>query len=227
MSDESSYSIQRDEVLELLWTERERSGCVHCSDLASLSVEADGSWDEITAEMSRAGLVRVEGETLVLTADGETLARQVVRRHRLAEVLFNQVFELPMEETERTACGIEHVLSAAATDAVCSFLGHPPTCPHGLPIAPGECCRRLRDPLRPLLRRLTDVSPGRSATIAFIAPRGAERLDSLTDLGLLPGTVIVVRQQSPAIVVEIDHTLLALDADVAQSILVREACAHT
>ena len=71
-----------------------------------------------------------EGE-LELTETGDAQARQIVRRHRLAEVLFHQVLELPMEVTEAEACRVEHVLTPQATAAVCSFLGHPPLCPHG------------------------------------------------------------------------------------------------
>jgi DtxR family Mn-dependent transcriptional regulator len=31
-------------------------------------------------------------------------------------------------------------LSPEATDKICTFLGHPRTCPHGAPIPPGPCC---------------------------------------------------------------------------------------
>ena len=42
---------------------------------------------------------------------------------------------------EEQACKFEHILSAEATERICSFLGHPKTCPHGAPIPPGACCR--------------------------------------------------------------------------------------
>jgi len=34
----------------------------------------------------------------------------------------------------------EHILSAGATDKICTFLGHPTTCPHGAPIPRRPCC---------------------------------------------------------------------------------------
>jgi len=43
-------------------------------------------------------------------------------------------------EIEQQACKFEHILSPEATDKICTFLGHPRTCPHGAPIPPGQCC---------------------------------------------------------------------------------------
>ena len=40
-------------------------------------------------------------------------------------------------EIEQQACKFEHILSPEATDKICTFLGHPRTCPHGAPIPPG------------------------------------------------------------------------------------------
>jgi Mn-dependent DtxR family transcriptional regulator len=43
-------------------------------------------------------------------------------------------------EIEQQACKFEHILSPEATDKICTFLGHPRTCPHGAPIPRGGCC---------------------------------------------------------------------------------------
>ena len=77
------------------------------------------------------------------TARGRQRAADVIRRHRLAERLFTEALNIQDEaEVEEQACKFEHILSAEATDKICSFLGHPETCPHGSPIPPGPCCER-------------------------------------------------------------------------------------
>jgi Mn-dependent DtxR family transcriptional regulator len=48
-------------------------------------------------------------------------------------------------EIEQQACKFEHILSPEATDKICTFLGHPKTCPHGAPIPPGKCCGKSSD----------------------------------------------------------------------------------
>jgi putative ABC transport system ATP-binding protein len=84
-----------------------------------------------------------DGSMIVeLTSRGRERAGSVIRRHRLAERLFTDSLAMDSEsEIEQQACKFEHILSPEATDKICTFLGHPRTCPHGAPIPPGECCR--------------------------------------------------------------------------------------
>ena len=78
-----------------------------------------------------------------LTERGKKRAADVIRRHRLAERLFTDSLAMDSEsEIEQQACKFEHILSPEATDKICTFLGHPRTCPHGAPIPPGQCCGR-------------------------------------------------------------------------------------
>jgi putative ABC transport system ATP-binding protein len=76
-----------------------------------------------------------------LTERGRQRAADIIRRHRLAERLFTDSLALESEsEIEQQACKFEHILSPEATDKICTFLGHPKTCPHGAPIPKGNCC---------------------------------------------------------------------------------------
>jgi putative ABC transport system ATP-binding protein len=78
-----------------------------------------------------------------LTPRGRERAGSIIRRHRLAERLFTDSLAMDSEsEIEQQACKFEHILSPEATDKICTFLGHPRTCPHGTPIPPGACCGR-------------------------------------------------------------------------------------
>jgi len=83
-----------------------------------------------------------DGSMIVeLTARGRQKAADIIRRHRLAERLFTDSLAMDSEtEIEQQACKFEHILSPEATDKICTFLGHPRTCPHGAPIPPGACC---------------------------------------------------------------------------------------
>jgi putative ABC transport system ATP-binding protein len=83
-----------------------------------------------------------DGSLIVeLTPRGLERAGSIIRRHRLAERLFTDSLAMDSEsEIEQQACKFEHILSPEATDKICTFLGHPRTCPHGAPIPPGLCC---------------------------------------------------------------------------------------
>src|SRR5438132_4559996 len=83
-----------------------------------------------------------DGSMIVeLTPRGRQRAADIIRRHRLAERLFTDSLALDSAtEFEQQPAKSEHILSPEATDKICTFLGHPRTCPHGAPIPPGACC---------------------------------------------------------------------------------------
>jgi putative ABC transport system ATP-binding protein len=80
------------------------------------------------------------GGEVHLTEAGSRRARDVVRRHRLAERLFTDTFAIDDVEAHQQACRFEHIITPDLDQRICSFLGHPKTCPHGNPIPPGACC---------------------------------------------------------------------------------------
>jgi DtxR family Mn-dependent transcriptional regulator len=213
----------REEVLEELWSAAEAGVTLTVQELArTIHAGASEGWGGVVQELVEQGLVELQQDRLSLTPAGTEQARAAARRHRLAEVLFNQVLDLPLATTEQEACRLEHVLSPQATEAVCSFLGHPPVCPHGRPIPPGECCRALtRRTVEPLIARLIDLAAGERGKVVLLAPRHRERLEQLTDLGVIPGAVLLVRQRKPSMVVEVDRTLLALEDEIAEGIYLR------
>jgi len=92
--------------------------------------------------MAHEGLIRVENGEIAFTNFGEPRARQALRRHRLAERLLHDTFDIDNDAVDEHALRIEHTLSPQVTEKICIFLAHPRTCPHGSPIPPGACCRQ-------------------------------------------------------------------------------------
>ena len=124
-----------DEVLEHLWTRGETAGHIESHHFTA------NQWKRLITTMAEIGLVAVENGDAVFTPKGEARARDVIRRHRLAERLFVDVLSIQdEEEVESSACKFEHILSPEVTDRMCALLGHPAACPHGSPIPKGPCC---------------------------------------------------------------------------------------
>jgi putative ABC transport system ATP-binding protein len=164
MADEEQF----DEVLEELWVLEEHGEPaeigrmeVHGALPVSLAVEKMMEMGLVTAQphppephehkpfinpchdaLKPNGTSTGDGSWIVeLTDRGRKKAADIIRRHRLAERLFTDSLALDSEtEIEQQACKFEHILSPEATDKICTFLGHPRTCPHGAPIPPGACC---------------------------------------------------------------------------------------
>lgn len=168
-SDEQQF----DEVLEEVWTLIENGAAAELNhvqaagalpvaiavekmaELGLLKVQSRvngrGSHKEIVNrchEMIHPPEIKIpESENYVIefTPKGEQRAANIIRRHRLAERLFTETLHIESEaEIEAQACKFEHILSFEATDKICTFLGHPKTCPHGSPIPPGCCCTQAK-----------------------------------------------------------------------------------
>jgi len=134
-----------DEVLEYLWLKDEGDPLAHqtCAIGASLATP-------LVLDRMRARGILDPAPTPRFTPEGRDRAERLIRRQRLAETLFTQTFQMHEAEVEAEACYFEHILSPAVTDSICSFLGHPPACPHGKPIPRGACCAAA-DLIRPAL----------------------------------------------------------------------------
>jgi DtxR family Mn-dependent transcriptional regulator len=209
-----------DEALELLWTLNEDGH----QDLNRfrLSSEDDGI-DAVIHAMKREDLVSITGDNIQFTDKGGVQAKALIRRLRLAERLFTDVFEMRGDTVIADACRMEHILSKELTDSVCTFLGHPQTCPHGKPIPRGECCKKYKVQVEPLVTRLSEFEVGSSGKITFIVPAKPSRLSKLNSLGITAGSIVRLLQRNPSYVIQIDETTVALDPEIAKEIYVKKA----
>ena len=207
-----------DELLELIWTLREEG----VSDIDHLvETTPDIEARSILRKMIKDDLFQVEGNRMILKERGEEKAREIVRRHRLTERLLHEIFEMSEEEVEEEACKLEHILSPGVTESVCTFLGHPPTCIHGKPIPRGDCCSKFKKEIKPLVIPLEELGLSEEGRIVFIAPKSHQRLDRLSTLGIVPGSIVRMHQKNPSFVVQMGETTLALDRDIVRNIYVK------
>jgi putative ABC transport system ATP-binding protein len=138
--------IRFDHLLEQIWTCGEEGKPaqverLHASGPAGkLPVMAEEPAARVLLRMADLRLVALQNGEAQLTPVGSARARDVVRRHRLAERLFKDTFSIDETEAHTQACKFEHIISPELDARICTFLGHPKTCPHGNPIPPGDCC---------------------------------------------------------------------------------------
>jgi len=138
--------IRFDHLLEQIWIcgEEGKPALVEVlratGPAGNLPVLPDEPAWRVLGRMSELQLVELQNGQVQLTPGGSRRARDVVRRHRLAERLFTDTFAIEDSEAHNQACKFEHIISPELDQRICTFLGHPKTCPHGNPIPPGECC---------------------------------------------------------------------------------------
>ncbi|NLE98310.1 MAG: metal-dependent transcriptional regulator [Propionibacterium sp.] len=90
---------------------------------------------QTVARMERDGLLVVEKDrTIKFTKAGDQRAREVMRKHRLAERLLIDVIGLDWEKVHDEACRWEHVISVDVERRLVEILGEPTSSPYGNPI---------------------------------------------------------------------------------------------
>ena len=174
---------------------------------------------EMIKKMSEANLVHFDGTKIHLTDDGKMIAKQVVRRHRLAERFLTDILGLSWAEAHHEAGRWEHVISPSVEDAFLRILEDPTTCPHGNPI-PGSDYQVPEG-----TSALSDIGVGNNFVVERI-PEELEfqpgLLEFLEESNLIPGENGKVTAISPdgTTTVEVQDTKLGVGAFASQRILV-------
>ena len=128
---------KHDEILEAMWTAEENKKFSIDEIKKRCAIEFI---DEDLAELESMDLIVKNKNTILFSSKGKELAENIMRRHRLAEVLMSSILKLKNSEMERVACQVEHYLVPEVEESICTLLGHPEICPDGRPIPKGRCC---------------------------------------------------------------------------------------
>lgn len=128
---------------------------------------------------------------VVLTSEGQQIALEIVRHHRLLEMFLHQMLGYDWHEVHAEADRLEHVISEEFEERIAQALGNPSHDPHGDPIP----TRDLRLPQTPT-HCLADLRPGQEAIVRRVSDADPELLRYLSDLNLVPGAHLKVMAHS-------------------------------
>ncbi len=208
----------KEEILEAVWTAEEQGEQslekvqVHCQkvDLKPEYIES----------LVQTDLIRVEEDELYFTPKGRSIARKIVRRHRLTECLMGYVLNLDPETMERVACETEHSLLPEVESSICILLGHPETAPDGTQVPPGECCTNGSRHIEKTIVCISECEPGERIKIAYIRSQSHDQLQQLSALGIMPGLKVRLLQKKPAYCLQFENSEIAMDQEIARDLYV-------
>lgn len=207
----------QEEILESIWTADENE--LHSIDDVQKQCPEEFSPYDL-AVLAEKELITLDNNDIYFTEPGKNIARKIIRRHRLAEVLVTSILKLKSIEMEKIACQVEHSLHPEVEEAICTLLGHPGICPDGKMIPPGKCCQQGISGIQNTVVSLIDLEPGEKGKITYIKPGSHSNLHQLISFGLNPGVHVTVHRKRPAFIIKFENTELALDAGIAQNIFV-------
>jgi len=189
------------------------------SALANHLGVAPASATNMVKKLADLGLVEyARYQDIALTPDGEKVALEVLRHHRLLELYLHDKLNLPWDQVHDEAERLEHVISEALEDAISSALNDPRIDPHGDPI-----------PTKDGKIDTIDGIPLSQAEIALpyrvqrVLLQDADRLVYLGALGLYPNATVTVLKRAPfagPLLVAVDGEHHALAYDLAEVLVV-------
>ena len=154
-----------------------------------------------------------------LTDDGERVALEVIRHHRLLEVFLTERLDYSWSDVHDEADRLEHHISEEFERRLAETLDDPEVDPHGDPI-PGE---DLEPPEYSSATALIDHEEGDTVVVEAVSDRDREVLEYLETHGVTPGVELVVTEIAPFGMVTVqtdDDESVSLPEHVARDVRV-------
>lgn len=125
-----------------------------------------------------------------LTKEGETTAKNLVRKHRLWEVFLVKKLNFTWDEVHEIAEQLEHIKSPLLTNRLDDFLGNPQYDPHGDPIPDRNGRMMFHEDVS-----LEDINVGNFGEVVGVKDTSTQFLQYLDSLQIKLGSVLKVVNQ--------------------------------
>ncbi|MGQ9640639.1 MAG: metal-dependent transcriptional regulator [Candidatus Bathycorpusculaceae bacterium] len=222
MATEVSYEAE--EYVEAIYKLQKRGGVAKTMELADELNVVPGSVTNTIAHLEKHGLVEHEPYRGVkLTARGEKLALDIIRRHRLAEKLLTDILNAEWCDVHESACKLEHALTREVMRLLEKRLENPRFCPHGNPI-PSEEGLLEEEECYPL----TKMPLGETGRIAKITNEKREKLVLFASKGIKPDAPVhIVKRLHSRLVLCVSGKECTLSCEDAVNVWVKIAGRNT
>jgi DtxR family Mn-dependent transcriptional regulator len=127
-----------------------------------------------------------------LTPDGERIALEIIRHHRLLEMFLHQTLGYSWDEVHEEADRLEHVISEEMEERIAISLGNPEHDPHGDPIP----SRDLQMPKSSAIT-LSQLRPTQKGQVKRVSDSDPDLLRYLSGMGIEPAAVLEILDYSP------------------------------
>lgn len=215
-------SAKMEDYLKAIYRlEREGEPPVATSTIAETVGVTPPTATSMIEKLDERGLIeREKYKGVTLSPEGETVALEVIRHHRLLETFLTEELGYDWSEVHEEAEILEHHISEEFEERVAAALNDPTVDPHGDPI-PSHTLEPIDEGGA---SALADHGEGARLEVARVRDRDPDELTYLDDAGITPGTELVVTEVAPIGMVTIelaDGRTVSLPDHIADVIQVR------
>jgi DtxR family Mn-dependent transcriptional regulator len=187
-------AVMEDYIKAIYTIQNETGERVGTSELADYMDVTSPTVSSMLGKLEDRGLVdREEYRGVTLTEEGEVVALEILRHHRLLESFLTEQLDYDWADVHEEADRLEHHVSEELTDRIAEALGNPGVDPHGDPIPDADLCL----PDAEETDRLSTAEEGEAVVVRRIRHQGDEELRYLADAGIEPGVEIEVLEIAP------------------------------
>lgn len=131
-------SARIEDYLTTIYRLEEALGEAKTSDISRELGVSNATVSKIISRLESRGLViREKYHRVTLTEKGREIAREIIRRHRIAELFLAKILGFNDRDAHYYAHYLEH-LPSEIIERIYEYLGKPSTCPHGNPVVDYE-----------------------------------------------------------------------------------------
>jgi DtxR family Mn-dependent transcriptional regulator len=166
---------------------------VATNDLAERLQVTPASASGMIKKLADQGLVEhVPYKGVQLTTEGEQVALEVLRHHRLLELYLVEQLGVPWDRVHEEAEALEHVISEDLEARIAAKLGNPTHDPHGDPIPDAKLHIDESS-----TRSLADLEPGDRGHFVRVSDSDPAMLRYLSERGVTLGDAFEVLDRQP------------------------------
>ncbi|GAB3726986.1 metal-dependent transcriptional regulator [Spirosoma lituiforme] len=197
-----------------------QQGEVSTNALAEMTATKAASVTDMLRKLAEKQLIHYKKyQGVRLTEEGERLALQVIRRHRLWEVFLVQKLGFGWDEVHEIAEELEHIRSEELVTRLDTYLGCPQFDPHGDPI-PTHAGQMPEMGYR----KLSEVATGEAVCLMAVLEHSTEFLKHLDHSHLTLGCTVTIHEINTfdkSVLVQVDAgRTVFVTHEVAKNLLV-------
>ncbi len=215
-------NITQEDYLTAIYRNIDDAGEIKPNLLAEKLEISNAAVTDMLRRLSRDGLVDYQKyKGIKLTNEGESYAKNMLRRHRIWEVFLHQVLGMPWDKVHDEAEKLEHSSSDELINLLDEFLNYPKVDPHGYPIPDKNGkIKKIKSVVA-----INELSENDSAKVVMVNDDVKNLLSYITKIGITLDKEIKIKDKleyDGSVLIMIDKKEINLSSKVASNIFVEK-----